>query len=98
MSDTVQTIENLKTEVELLKEEKAQLENKYTELELKLKWFEEQHRLHLNKIFGSSSEKTSTDQLSLFNEAESETKPEIPEPTVEEIAYKRKKKQGHRAV
>jgi transposase len=90
MRDTVQTIENLQTEVELLKEEKAQLE-------VKLKWFEEQHRLHLNKIFGSSSEKSGTDQLSLFNEAESETKPETPEPTVDEIAYKRKKKQGRRA-
>jgi len=90
MRDTVQTIENLQKENELLKEEKAQLE-------VKLKWFEEQHRLHLNKIFGSSSEKSGTDQLSLFNEAESETKPETPEPTVEEIAYKRKKKQGRRA-
>lgn len=89
MRDIVQTIENLQTAVELLKEEKAQLE-------LKLKWFEEQHRLHLNKIYGSSSEKTNTAQLCIFNEAESETKPEIPEPIIEEIAYKRKKKQGHR--
>ncbi|MEA3392620.1 MAG: IS66 family transposase, partial [Candidatus Marinimicrobia bacterium] len=65
-------------------------------LELKLKWFEEQHRLHLNKMYGSSSEKTGADQLSLFNEAESEAKPEVPEPAIEEITYKRKKKQGHR--
>jgi len=89
MRDTVQTIENLQAEVELLKDEKASLE-------LKLKWFEEQHRLHLNKLYGTSSEKTSTEQLSLFNEAESEAKPEVPEPTIEEITYKRKKKQGQR--
>lgn len=68
MRDTVQTIDNLQAEVELLKEEKANLEVKYTEIELKLKWFEEQHRLHLNKIFGSSSEKTSPEQISIFNQ------------------------------
>jgi transposase len=96
MKDTAQTIDNLQAEVGLLKEEKARLEVKYTELELKLKWFEEQHRLHLNKMYGRSSEKTLPEQLSIFNEAESEAKPAIPEPTVEEITYKRRKKQGHR--
>jgi transposase len=89
MGETLQTIEKLQAENELLRDEKASLE-------LKLKWFEEQHRLHLSKLYGSSSEKTSSDQLSLFNEAESEAKPEIPEPTIEEITYKRRKKQGHR--
>lgn len=89
MGDTVKVIESLQAEVELLKNEKANLE-------LKLKWFEDQHRFHLNKMYGRSSEKTSPEQLSLFNEAESEAKPEAPEPTVEEITYKRKKKQGHR--
>lgn len=89
MGDTVKVIENLQAENELLKEEKAQLE-------VKLKWYEDQHRLHLNKMYGSKSEKTSPEQLVLFNEAESEAKPEIPEPTIEEITYKRKKKQGHR--
>jgi transposase len=89
MRDTVQTIENLQTENELLKEEKAKLE-------VKLKWFEEQHRLHMNKLYGTSSEKTVTAQLSIFNEAESEAKPEVPEPTIEEITYKRRKKHGHR--
>jgi transposase len=32
----------------------------------------------------------------LFNEAEAQSKPEAPEPTVEEITYRRKKKQGKR--
>lgn len=89
MRDTVQIIDNLQKENELLKCEKANLE-------LKLKWFEEQHRLHLNKIYGSSSEKTNLAQLSIFNDAESEAKPEVPELTIEEITYKRKKKQGQR--
>ena len=65
-------------------------------LKMKLKWFEEQYRLQQNKLFGKSSEKINSDQLSLFNEAESETKPETPEPCVEEISYKRKKKQGQK--
>jgi len=89
MGEMIQTIDKLQAEVELLKDEKAQLE-------LKLKWFEEQQRLHLSKLYGAKSEKTNPAQLSLFNEAESETKPEIPEPTIEEITYKRKKKQGQR--
>ena len=37
-------------------------------------------------------EKTNPDQLSFFNEAEKESRPEIEEPTIEEITYKRKKK------
>jgi len=84
------TIEKLQTEIEILKQEKA-------ELEAKLKWFEEQFRLHQHKLFGRSSEKTEVpEQLNLFNEAESEAKPAVPEPTLEEITYKRRKKQSHR--
>jgi len=93
MENTVKstvTIEKLQIEIEKLKQEKA-------ELEVKLKWFEEQFRLHQHKLFGRSSEKTEIpEQLNLFNEAESEVKPEAPEPTVEEITYKRRKRQGHR--
>jgi transposase len=89
MENKENVVEKLQTEIELLKQEKANLE-------LKLKWFEEQHRLSLQKRFGRSSEATGPWQLSLFNEAESETKPEAPEPTIEEITYKRKKQQGHR--
>jgi len=96
MRDKENLTAKLQKEVELLKQEKAQLEMKFTELELKLQWFEEQQRLYLIRTFGRSSEKTSLDQLSLFNEAESEAKPEAPEPAIEEITGKRKKQQGHR--
>src|ERR1035437_4703980 len=99
MRDIEESMENLQNEKKHLKKKKkknVKKQSKYTELELKLKWYEAQYRLHQNKLFGSSSEKTSPDQLSIFNEAESESKPEAPEPTVEEITYNRKKKQGHR--
>lgn len=96
MENLVESVKILKAENELLKEEKAKLEKKYTDLELKLKWFEEQQRLHLSKMYDRSSEKIENNQLSLFNEAESEAKPDVPEPNIEEIICKRKKKQGHR--
>jgi transposase len=89
MKNTENLIEKLQTEIELLKQEKA-------DLELKLKWFEEQQRLFLQKKYGRSSEKTDNGQLSIFNEAESEAKLEIPEPAIEEVTCKRKKQQGHR--
>lgn len=93
MENTVKstvTIEKLQEENEMLKQEKA-------ELELKVKWFEEQFRLHQHKLFGRSSEKMEMpEQLLLFNEAESEFKPDVQEPTIEEINYKRRKRKGHR--
>jgi len=85
----VERIGSLEAEVEVLKQEK-------TNLELKLKYFEEQQRLYLAKMYGRSSEKLDNGQISLFNEAESEAKLEAPEPTIEKITYERKKKQGHR--
>ena len=47
------------------------------------------------KQFGPSSEQTHPDQLSIFNEAEVEAKP-APEPTIEEITYRRRKREGQR--
>lgn len=73
-------------------------EEKITMLEHKLDWLEEQIRLNQHKKFGSSSEKTTfEDQMALvFNEAEGFQKDDLPEPTIEEITYKRKKKVGHK--
>ena len=64
------------------------------ELTAKLTWYEEQFRLSKQKLFGVSSEQTDSNQLSIFNEAEKESRPNIEEPTVEEITYKRKKSKG----
>ena len=89
-SETESTLDNLKSLCV-----KLQFQNE--ELTAKLNWYEEQFRLSKQKRFGTSSEKTDIDQLNfLFDEAEKEADSKIPEPTVEEITYKRKKQVGQR--
>ena len=44
------------------------------------------------KIFGTSSEKIDTNQLSFFNEAEKHSDSKVKEPNLEEVTYKRVKK------
>lgn len=90
------TIEYFKERNEKLEIEKDKLELEKEALEAKLKWYEEQFRLSQQRRFGSSSEKTDSDQLSLFNEPEDTADPTIEEPTVETITYKRKKFKGQR--
>lgn len=70
------------------------------ELTAKLNWFMEQFRLSKHRQFGASSEKTAPgyEQPSLFNEAEAESRPDEPEPTMETITYRRKKQRGHREI
>lgn len=83
------TYEQLLAENEALKQDNAKLEKLN-------KWYEEQLKLNRKKLFGASSERSDMDQLNLFNEAESEAQPISPEPTIEEITYKRKKQKGGR--
>lgn len=47
------------------------------------------------KIFGTSTEQVDLNQLSLFNEAEKHSDSNIEEPTLEEITYKRSKKNNY---
>ena len=92
MDKTAKVIEELESKC-------ARQEQQIAELTAKLTWFEEQFRLSQKKRFGSSSEQTDqTDQvqLQIFNEAEREAKPSAPEPTFEEITYKRQKRTGNR--
>jgi transposase len=70
----------------------ALLEQENALLKAKVNWYEEQVRLHNQKRFGASSEKTDPNQLDFFNEAEKEYSPKAKEPTEEEITYKRKKR------
>ena len=82
--------ENIQTLMDKCAHQELQIE----ELSAKLKWYEEQFRLSKARQFGASSEKTNPDQLCLFDEAEQEADPKVVEPTVEEIAYKRRKTKG----
>lgn len=67
------------------------LQNK--ELNANYNWILEQLKLSKKKMYGSSAEKIAEDygQLNLFNEAELERTPLLPEPKLEEITYTRKK-------
>lgn len=76
----------LEQEVQVLKQQNA-------ELDAKIKWYEEQYRLSAQRQFGSSSEKTIPEQISLFNEAEDSADPAKEEPTLESVTYQKKKRQ-----
>ena len=66
-------------------------EQQIAELNAKVKWYEEQYRLSRQKQFGTSSEKTTPEQINLFNEAEDIADPKTKEPDIETITYERKK-------
>ncbi len=89
INNTAKTIKELQNRCALLEQQNA-------ELTAKLNWFMEQFHLNQHRQFGTSSEKTNPEQQQLFNEAEAEAQPSSKEPTIEEITYRRRKKQGHR--
>jgi len=67
------------------------------DLSVQLEYLKEMLRLNQHKLFGRSSEKVDSNQLSIFNEAEVEAKPSVPEPVLEEvITYRRRKQRGQR--
>ncbi|MGN0681039.1 MAG: IS66 family transposase [Candidatus Fimisoma sp.] len=73
------------------------LTDKVEQLSMQLSWYEEQIRLSRQKRFGASSEKTVIDQISLFNEAESESQEEKKEPAIGEVKPPATgKKKGHK--
>ena len=55
------------------------------ELKQQVQWLTEQFRLSRHKQFGSSSEQTDIEQLSLFNEAEQTADLSAPEPEITEV-------------
>jgi len=72
-------------------------DQKIAELEALVKWYEEQFRLAKHRQFGQSSEKTQpSDQIGLFDEAETTADRKNPEPELEEITHTRKKRKGKR--
>lgn len=84
---------------EEMEQQMMQLFAAMDEMQAKLSWYEEQYRLSRAQRFGPSSEQTLPfDQMSFFNEAESESSPMIiaePELSNVEITHKKKKK-GHK--
>lgn len=93
------TAQNIATmTIEELQKRCVQLERENAELTAKLNWLMEQFRLSKHRQFGVSSERTTPEhqQLSLFNEAEVEARPDLAEPAVETITYQRRKQCGHR--
>lgn len=80
-----------------IEEYAVSLTDKVEELSMQLSWYEEQLRLSRQKRFGVSSEKTVIDQISMFNEAESEAQEEKKEPTIGEVKPPAMgKKKGHK--
>mgnify|MGYP001125525610 CR=1 FL=1 len=92
----MKNIQNADPEKEQLHNEIGILQQQVSELSAKLKWYEEQNRLNQAKLFGKASEQTPPEQLNFFNEVEIEAKAEQPEPTMEEITYRRKKREGQK--
>lgn len=70
----------------------AELEAQVVALQARVHWFEEQIRLAQHRRFASSSERSDTVQLSLFNEAEAITEGSADDGPEETITYPRKKK------
>ena len=98
------TRKELEANYQKIYNEKSKIENAYAEIyveleaaKMKLNWYEEQIRIHQQKRFGASSEKTQTDgQVSLFNEPENDQVMFLPEPKVEEVIAPKKKRYGHK--
>ena len=89
----------LSTQNENLSQNNKDLKQKIDKLEKINQHYLEQLRHSKKKIFGASSEQMAEgyEQLKLFNEAESERTPLLPEPKIEEVivpSHKRKKKRS----
>jgi len=95
MENVASTVMITTTEYESLKAKEAEFEK----LEALVKYYEEQLRLAKHRQFASSSEKGEVpEQLGLFDEAENTADPNQPEPDIEEITYKRRKRIGNTVI
>ena len=84
-------------------EQIQKMEHRIGDLEKENKRLQETVQFLTKKLYGKSSEKTAAlpvgvEQLSLFDEVETEASRNAPEPTMEQIkSYERKRHQGERA-
>ena len=94
---------NMKTEIKSPAEWQALLEKKEDEIAVlhrQVDWLTQQLRLMQGQRFGASSEQTQviSEQISLFNEVETLSNPDVPDLDLEQITYKRKKRIGNRKM
>ncbi len=87
----------MKTNIKILTELLIEKDKEIVCLKQQVDFLTQQFKLMQAQKFGSSSEKTvvaNADQLTLFNEAETEANSEVSEPEIESITYSRKKRKG----
>ena len=90
---------SMKTKERSPAEWRALLDRKEDEiafLHRQIDWLTQQLRVARGQRFGASSEQTQAilEQVSLFQEAESESCAKMPEPELEQVTYKRRKQKG----
>ena len=93
------TIEELRAEVEALKSKLKKKDEKIQSLEKINNWYIEQLKLKAKEKFGASSEKVDSNQISLFdlfNEAETLQQPITVEPELETIIKEHTRKKAKR--
>ena len=91
-------ISELELKIQSLEATVASLSELLAKQDALIKYYEEQLKLSQRRQFGPSSEQ-SPSQLrfdTMFNEAEDQADPSLPEPTYEQISYKRRKRVGKR--
>jgi transposase len=88
---TDNSLEFFEEKYSALQQENLSLKKEKEILEAKLKYYEEQLRLNQVQKYGASSEKSDSDQISFFNEAEKLSAQRSEEPEMETILVNRKK-------
>jgi len=94
VDDIFSKLAEVEAEKSELEDKNEKLSMEVEQLQAKVKWYEEQIRLSAHKKFGTSSEMTDTDQMSIFKEAEKDANTSVPDSSIETIIYDRKKKVG----
>lgn len=90
-------MENVICQLEELKTKYSELEHKNSELAKLVAYYEECLRLNKHRQFGQSSEKSDSDSrqmLLVLDEAENTAEAKMPEPSVEDITYTRRRCTG----
>ena len=88
----IDKLEKMEAEINKKDEELSSKEKEINDLKDELAYLKGIIANRNKKIFGTSSEKVDTNQLSFFNEAEKHSDSKVNEPSLEEITYKRAKK------